>query len=238
MPNWISCGASATRRSKPAAKLATSSPGRPAIRSTCRCASSARAASEVVAGRRRSSAGARCGPARPGRRSGCRSRTAACRPGNFAIAVLQLLRQMVGNQFEMHEQRIVRRRSISSRKKSRIASEVSTFRLKVRSTNLNWRAPRRYRISSSARNGSQRERPGGLVQRRQAELALERTAARGLDVQVPLAHVLVGVIRVGQGQRRRAAPGRRRSLCPRVARRAAVAGPALAKLMSPQPVIT
>ena len=34
-PSWISCGPSASRRSKPAPKLARSSPGRPKIRSAC-----------------------------------------------------------------------------------------------------------------------------------------------------------------------------------------------------------
>ncbi len=38
MPSWISCGPIASRRSKPSAKLCSVSPGRPKIRSACRCA--------------------------------------------------------------------------------------------------------------------------------------------------------------------------------------------------------
>ena len=48
--------------------------------------------------------------------------------------------------------------------------------------------------------GFQRKRPGGLIQRRQAEFAAERTTARGFDVDQSMGDVLVGIEPVGQGQ--------------------------------------
>ena len=47
--------------------------------------------------------------------------------------------------------------------------------------------------------GGQRNLPDGNVERRQAELARERTAARGLDVNDAMRDVVVGVKIVGQG---------------------------------------
>ena len=70
-----------------------------------------------------------------------------------------------------------------SRKNCMIFRLVLTFRLKVRSTNLNRRAPRAMQRFAAPPGRLERERPGGLVERGQAELALERTAARGLHVE-------------------------------------------------------
>ena len=69
---------------------------------------------------------------------------------------------------------------------------VLMFRLKVRSTNLNRRAPRACSGFELGEEGVERERPRGLVQRRQAELALERAAARGFDVEGAVGDVVVG----------------------------------------------
>ena len=108
MPNWISCGSSATSWSKPRAKLAMSSPGRPAIRSTCRwaceCSHSQRMLSAALS-------------------LSCRRLTSACTSGlklwmpisncsapggNLRDAFLQRVGQVVGHQLEVGVDRVVR----------------------------------------------------------------------------------------------------------------------------------
>ena len=48
MPNWISCGFNATSLLKPAAKLASSSPGKPAIKQVNKLVGTAAPASVIA----------------------------------------------------------------------------------------------------------------------------------------------------------------------------------------------
>ena len=197
MPTWISCGRRANSRSKPAAKLSIVSPGRPTIRSAWTWTPVSFAASG----------------------GSPRSRSLSCRRLmqllDFGVERLdadlelqgagrelrdrrpQRFGQAIGDHLEMEEQiRAVCR----SRKNCKIARLVWMFRLNVRSTNLNCRTPR----SSRVRHRREETTPAGIadrhVERRETELAAERAAARGLDVDDAMGHILVGVEVVRQPQ--------------------------------------
>ncbi len=118
---------------------------------------------------------------------------------------LQPRRQVVGNQLEVQERRIVRTRLQPIEKELQDAHRGLDLEVEGAVDELEAaRAAPPQRIER-LQERLQRKRPGGRVQGRQAELALERAAARGLHVEVALRQVGRAELAVGQrqvGQRR------------------------------------
>ena len=157
-----------------------SSPGRPTIRSACTC-------TPVCSRRKRrlSSAAWRCPAARL--ISACTSSLNVCMPtsncsapgGNRRMQLPQRLRQPVGDHLEVQEHRV---RSLQlSRKNCRMAADVEVQVERAVDELELPHAAREQRVHLGQER-LERRRPGG-VERRQAELALERAAARRFDVE-------------------------------------------------------
>ena len=111
----------------------------------------------------------------------------------------QRRRQMVGHQLEVREHRVVGRRLDPFQEKAQ--DRRAGVRLQVEGAVDESEVPGAPRVQGVERlqHPGQRERPGGLVERRQAELAFERTAARGFQVEMAFAQVAIAVLVIGQG---------------------------------------
>jgi hypothetical protein len=121
--------------------------------------------------------------------------------GKAADRRFQLLRQVIRHEFEMEEAGILGCGLDSLEEEVHDRQARGGLEVEGRSTNLKRpRATRVQRLPSRPRKLVQRERAGALVERRQAELALERAAARCLDVDEALLQVTGAVVPVGQDE--------------------------------------
>ena len=131
--------------------------------------------------------------------------------GNRASGARSAVRQVIRDQLEVQEQRIVRRALSRCRKKSRMATEVSSLQVEGAVDELETtRTALPQLVEFLPGSGLARKRPRGPVERREAELALERAAARGLHVDMPMPQILGRVLGVGQREVRERRPVRPR----------------------------
>ena len=237
-PTWISCGFSATSRSKPAANDARSSPGRPAIRSTCRCAfvfarSQRMLASAAALSWRREIR--RC----VGDVEGLDADLELQRAGRKARdRRLQRLGQVIRNQFEVQERGVVGTRRDQPEEELEDAHRGRRLEVERAVDELEVTRAALVQVRQFGQQRLERKGPGGPVQGGQAELALERTAARCLDVDRPVAP---GPHRCTRGT---AAPGASSGGCSPACTRFNGRGPfsravaSRANVTSPHPVTT
>ena len=113
--------------------------------------------------------------------------------------VLEPIRQVIGNDFEMHKQvwcdisvrQAIQKKLQNPQRRINLQIECAIHKLEVTGS-----APVQ-RVQFHQKH-VQIKRPCGFIQRTQTKLALERTAARGLDVQQAMCQISVGVFGIGQ----------------------------------------
>ena len=108
---------------------------------------------------------------------------------------------MVGDEFEMGEDRIARMLldALQEKLEDRPAGLCLEVEGAVDEPESPCTAP--MQLCQLLENPVELERPGGLVECRQTELALVGAASRGLDIEVAMGDVDLGVMLIGQHQR-------------------------------------
>ena len=109
----------------------------------------------------------------------------------------QPIRQVIGYQFEVDEHRVIGRLFQSRQEELQDLDRGIDFQIEGSVDELELPHAALVQAVKSVKKSIEWERPGGLVQRREAELTLERTATRSFHIDVALLHIFVGVLIVG-----------------------------------------